>query len=129
MDALLYLHRHMFLNLMQSVSTHLFQHQNIRPSNQVLPMFFYRLIFLANSVQCSKLTAAYLKIIVKKLKSLEANGRKPHLQSQAVKSEPVKERKRSARERNRAHKSHSTACIIMTWSHKCSANESSQFLI
>lgn len=65
-----------------------------------------------SAVQYVKLTVACLKIIVKKLKPLEANGRKPRVRSQAVKSVPVKERKKSARERNRRHKSHSTACTI-----------------
>lgn len=105
---------------------------NIRTSvhiNSYISCFSIGLLCWQKSLQCSKLTAACLKIIVKKFKSLEAYGRKPHLRSQAVKNEPVKERKRSARERNQAHKSHSTACIIMTWSHKRSANESSQFLI
>ncbi len=48
-------------------------------------------------VQYSKMTAACLKILVKKLKPLGANGHKPHGRSQAVKSGPVKERERSAR--------------------------------
>lgn len=98
-------------------------HQNIHSSNHFL-CFSMGLLCWQESVQYSKLTAARLNIIVKKLKPHEANGHKPHLRSQAVKTEPVKERKKSARERNQAHKSHSTVCIIMTWSHKCTANES-----
>jgi len=77
-------------------------------------MFSMGLLCWQKLVHYSTLTAAYLKIIVKKLKPLEANGRRPHLRGRAVKAEAVKERKRSARERNQGHKSHSAGCIIMS---------------
>lgn len=64
---------------MHTQSNTLVKHQNIYSSKELYLMFFMGLLCWQTLVQYSKMTAAPLKIIVKKLKPLGANARKPHV--------------------------------------------------